>query len=131
MNEPPCNQPAGRPPPLTDSPWFWLVLFGGMGSMALVAIGPKYGGRQAPIERKYQVQQRLRIPADGGAPSTADAPPADFDYSTADDTIIKLWPIRSLVFVVTVVAAAVLVRQRIAQHRDYSYSAASRERDEP
>ena len=117
MNEPPRNRPAERLPPLTDSPWFWLVLFGGMGLMALVAVGPKYGRRQAPIERKFQARQQIRISADRDATANGNTPPVAVEYSTAADTVVKLWPIQALVLVVTVAAAAALVRHRIAQHR--------------
>jgi hypothetical protein len=44
-------------PPLTDSPWFWLALFGIFGLAAMLAIGPKYALRQGGIETRFQNRQ--------------------------------------------------------------------------
>ena len=117
MNEPPLNWPAGRLPPVTDSPWFWLVLFGTVGLAALTAISPKYGRRQAPIERKYQARQHMQFPSERAPEASESTPPVDLEYSSAGDTIVKLWPIRAVALVAIVIAAVALVRQRIAQHR--------------
>ena len=120
MNEPPIDRPAKGPPPVTDSPWFWLALFGMMGLGALLAIGPKYGQRQASIERKHQAQQQMLRLADGMPVAGKSGSPTGVEYSQADNTIVSLWPIRLVVLLVTVVSAAVLVGQRIAQRRAYS-----------
>ena len=128
MNEPPIDRPAKGPPPVTDSPWYWLALFGVMGLAALLAIGPKYGRRQASIERKHQAQQQMPrlgggMPVAGMPVAGETGPPSDVEYSNADSTIVSLWPIRLVVLLVTVVSAAVLAGQRIAQHRTYASSA--------
>ena len=44
---------------LTDSPWFWVLIFSAMALVALIAMGPKYGGRQSRMEVKYQARQRM------------------------------------------------------------------------
>ncbi len=123
MNKPPLNPPAKRPPPVTDSPWFWLALFGAMGLAALLAVSPKYGRRQATIERKYQAQQQMLRSADGMPVAGETRPPTDVEYSDPDNTIVTLWPIRLVVLLVTVVSTAQLVRQRFAQHRACAYPA--------
>jgi hypothetical protein len=41
-------------PALTDSPWFWLLLFSCGAVVALVVAGPKYMVRQARIENRFQ-----------------------------------------------------------------------------
>ena len=117
MNEPPLNSPVKRPPPVTDSPWFWIALFGAMGLAALLAVSPKYGQRQAAIERKYQARQQMARSADGMPIAGETRPPTDVAYSDPNNTIVTLWPIRLVVLLVTVVSAAQLVRQRRAQHR--------------
>ncbi len=117
MNEPPLNPPAKQPPPVTDSPWFWLALFGVMGLAALLAVGPKYGRRQATIERKFQAQRQMARSADGMPVAGETRLPTDIEYSDPDNTIVMLWPIGLVLLLVTVVSAAQLVRQRRAQHR--------------
>ena len=118
MNEPPLNPPAKQPPPATDSLWFWLALFGVTGLAALFAVSPKYGQRQAGIERKYQAQQQMARSADGMPIAGESLPPNDVAYSDPDNTIVTLWPIRLVVLLITLVSVAQLVRQRRAQHRD-------------
>src|SRR5947207_8719567 len=45
--------------PLTDSPWYWVLVFSLMALAALAAIGGKYGRRQANIERQFQARERI------------------------------------------------------------------------
>jgi hypothetical protein len=49
---------AGRPR-LTDSPWFWLLVFANAALIGLAAIGPKYNRRQAAVERRYEARQEV------------------------------------------------------------------------
>ena len=44
-SEPRTFQPM--PPRLTENPWFWLMLFGSLGAVGVVVIGPKYAARMA------------------------------------------------------------------------------------
>jgi hypothetical protein len=55
-------RPSALPPShaLTDSPWFWLLLFAGFGIGAMLAIGPKYSLRQGGIETRFQNRQMAR-----------------------------------------------------------------------
>jgi len=53
------SDPAPKsPPPLSDSPLFWLLLFSGAAIVAIVAIGPKFAQREARLERMYHARQR-------------------------------------------------------------------------
>ena len=51
--------PSTLPPArlLTDSPWFWLLLFSTFALFAMVATGRKYALRQGGIETKFQNRQ--------------------------------------------------------------------------
>lgn len=55
-----------RPPPVTDSPLFWVLLFGSVGLLMLTAVEPKYMKRQERIVRMQQSREHAR-PADAKA----------------------------------------------------------------
>jgi hypothetical protein len=62
---------AGPQPLLTDSPWFWLILFLCGGLIALALTGPKYSWRQPQLERQYQAREisgQSVSPAEGRQP---------------------------------------------------------------
>jgi hypothetical protein len=71
--------------PLTDSPWFWIYLFGTAALIALALIGPKFGPRQAQIEREYQGRTRAAQNLNGVEP--------DLAMSSAERTLITLRPL--------------------------------------
>ena len=73
------------PPPVTDSPWFWICLFGTFGLVMLVAMDAKYAQRQAQIERQYQGRTRAAQQRAGETPSTP--------MSTRHQTQITLKPL--------------------------------------
>lgn len=63
-----ASQKPARPLPATDSPWFWVFLFGSAGLLLLAVIEPKFAARQERIERMQQTRQRV------AAQGTADEP---------------------------------------------------------
>lgn len=81
---------------VTDSPWFWLYVFCSAGLIALFLMGPKYGPRQAQIERKYQGREQAMTPADDR--------PQDVHLSSSDDTVITLTPLYLLLGTVFVIS---------------------------
>jgi hypothetical protein len=70
---------------MTDSPWFWAYLFGTAALVALALMGPKYGSRQAQIEREFQGRQRAAQNMGGQEP--------DVEMSSADRLLITLRPL--------------------------------------
>ncbi len=79
---------------LTDSPWFWVLLFSAAGIVFLLAFSPKYAERQRRLEMQYYARQEIarrqvegtdeaRQPGQEGA-----APPP-----AAGELIIPLWPL--------------------------------------
>ena len=81
---PDLQSPADRTtsavrPPLTDSPWFWVCMFATAALLGLTAAQPKYGRRQAQIEKQYQGRE---FSVRGRAGTESNQP-----YSTPDDTL--------------------------------------------
>jgi hypothetical protein len=92
---------------VTDSPWFWAYLFGTAALVALALAGPKFGPRQAQIEREYQGRQRAAQNAAGEEPTLA--------LSSADDTIIELRPLFWTLAAITMGAWLVFWRRHVAR----------------
>ncbi len=67
--------PAKATVSVTESPWFWVMLFSLAGLAALSAAGPKLEKRQASIEQKFHARERalgreaFNKPSDDAAPS--------------------------------------------------------------
>ena len=107
--------PAPHRLSVTDSPWFWVLMFSGMALAALVAIGPKYGGRQARLERQYQARERIAERRDANN-ETARVRTGDQaerrDLASAGETLVPLWPLALLLSVVVILSVIMLVRER-------------------
>lgn len=88
----PDSEPSVAKTPLTDSPWFWVLLFGGMACVALVAIGPKYARRQEAVERRFQAREEIaerRATGQGLLRSDAEHEPPPEER----ELIVPLWPL--------------------------------------
>lgn len=72
MTSPPSPQ---SPQPLSDSPLFWLLLFGGTALVAIVLIEPKFAKREERLERMYHARQRVAAQAQNGQPGQGGAAP--------------------------------------------------------
>lgn len=70
-----------RTAPLTDSPLFWLMLFGSVGLVMLAAVEPKFARRQERIERMQESRKRSR-------PSTS---PPDNQSREYDPSTTPIW----------------------------------------
>jgi len=101
--------------PLTDSPWFWVLLFALVGLLALAVMGPKYGRRQANIERQYQARERVaeKITAENipdAAPRIDNLEARRPYVVTTGEKLIPIWPLAILLALVSFVAAVMLWR---------------------
>ena len=90
--------------PITDSPWFWAYLFGTAALIALALAGPKFGSRQAQIEREFQGRQRAAQNLNGQQP--------DVEMSSVGRTLITLRPLFIGMAAITTVAWIVFWRSR-------------------
>ena len=75
-------QPEEPSASVTESPWFWVMLFSLAGLAAVVTVGPKFEQREEGIEEKFHARERAmgreafdKIPDDGATPdSRAETP---------------------------------------------------------
>jgi hypothetical protein len=95
-------------PPVTDSPWFWVFAFSLMALLALAVMSGKYGRRQSREELKYQASERIAAGEKGDAASS-DAT-GRRPYSRPGATLIPLWPLTAIMFVIALVAWKMLWR---------------------
>ena len=106
---------------VTDSPWFWVLLFALMALVLLVAIGRKYERRQANIERNYQgrsrVAERVTREGENNLPQTEriEEQDAQREYATPGNQLIPVWPLAILLGLISIVAGWMLYRSRAAQ----------------
>jgi hypothetical protein len=85
---------AQHRPPLTDSPWFWVLAFSLMALVALAAMSGKYGRRQSTLERQYQARDRVAAGETG--PTAAGGDTGRRPYAMPGQTLVPLWPLASL-----------------------------------
>jgi hypothetical protein len=99
--------------PITDSPWFWAMLFCAVGVVLLLVISPRYAPRQRRLEMQYRAREEmLRRGAEGEtAPRPAGqegaAPPP-----APGELIIPLWPLVAVFTLGMLASAALLHRSR-------------------
>jgi hypothetical protein len=108
--------------PISDSPWFWVLVFSLM-ALGLVAIlTPKYGERQSQLERRYQGAMRAaesktetanpgenaRAGQNGASDLVASRP-----ISMPGNTLITLGPLVALLAVVAAIAWVQLRLRRV------------------
>jgi hypothetical protein len=96
--------PASTKPPITDSPWFWVILFSMVGLIALFTISGQYGKRQARLERQYQARERVM--------DDAVEDPTRREYATPGMTLVPIWPLAVILVATAGVAAAMLRREQ-------------------
>ena len=69
--------PPEAPASVTESPWFWVMLFSLAGLAAVVTVGPKFEQREEGIEEKFHARERAmgretfeKLPDDGATPDS-------------------------------------------------------------
>jgi len=87
------------PASVTESPWFWVMLFSLAGLAAVFTVGPKFERREAGIEQNFHARERalgreaFDKPSDDAAPQPAPWRP-----------IFTLGPIAAILICIAVVA---------------------------
>jgi hypothetical protein len=121
---------VARTTSISDSPWFWMMVYSAVPLVGLALLNHKYGERQARLERQYQGHMTAAekksaqfaggdASADDSAAQT-DSPTAPRNYSSAEDTIIPLAPLTLIFLAIACFAAVMLAREqrRLARERD-------------
>ena len=113
MSDPPSPpEPPGR---LTDSPWFWGLLFSVMSLVGIGLIGPKYARRQAQIEGRFLGRERAAVERQRRA---AGLEPVDLADTAADaaaappERIVPTWTLVTLAGLAAAGSAVMLARER-------------------
>lgn len=107
--------PDRHHPPLTDSPWFWAVLFSSMALVGLLAISGKFDVRQRQVEgrflgRQQAAQERQRRAA--GLPEIDLAESARERSEVGGARIVPTWTLAALAATAAVMSAVMLARER-------------------
>src|SRR5262245_54879706 len=97
-------------PLLTDSPWFWLLLFAGMALAALLVVSPKYARRQEGVERKFHAREELARRRATGSTGLPDQP--DQEPPEQPNLIVPLWTLASGLAAIMLFALWQLYRSR-------------------
>jgi hypothetical protein len=85
---------SGEPYRITDSPWFWGLLFALVGLVGMGLIAPKYAVRQRQIESRYLGRQQAaeeRARRQAGLPAIDLADSASSREEVAPRQIVPLW----------------------------------------
>lgn len=107
-------------PPLTDSGWFWALLFSLMALLAIALIGPKWDWRQRQLEGRYLGRQQAALErqrrAEGLDPVDLADAAADRE-AVAPERIVPAWTLTAVAAVAAVGSAAMLWRERWGSQR--------------
>jgi hypothetical protein len=114
------HQPEpGARAPMTDSPWFWLVLFVAGALAALVVIGPKHAYRQARLERMNDTREEILRRASSELPEAEDAANRELDTRAASRfTLGPLAVVLALILAVGAIVAGVVSFLRVDARRE-------------
>jgi hypothetical protein len=116
------------PPAVTDSAWFWVLVYSSVPLLGLALLSQKYGERQSRLERQYQghlvaAEKKIqKLAAGGTAPAAAEQSAGSQSsapsYSSSDETIIPLTPLVLIFAAITFFAAVMLSREQLRLRRE-------------
>ncbi len=110
MSEPGSKQPPSQ---LTDSGWFWVLLFSAAALVFLLVITPQYRPRQRRLEMQYRAREEiLRRRAEGEPLARPAGEEGEAAPPTENELIISLWPLGLLFGGAFVLSATMLWRVR-------------------
>jgi hypothetical protein len=97
-------------PSVSESPWFWVMVFSLAALMGLATIGPKYAQRQAGVERRFEARQEAARRETRPQP---DLSQADAEYLPAEQHLkVPLWRLAAVLIAVSAISGAGLWRSQ-------------------
>lgn len=100
--------------PVSDSIWFYVLVFSLMALLAISVIGPKYGRRQSAMDRKYQARERIEEQRaarhNPGEAIRNDELAVQRQFATPGDTLVPLWPLAVVLSATSLFALVMLLR---------------------
>jgi hypothetical protein len=99
--------------PITDSPWFWLLVFCAAGLLFLAAIWPRYAARQRRLEMQFRAREEiLQRQATGDTAARPPGAEGEAPPPAPGELIIPLWPVLVVVAALGILSACLLWRSR-------------------
>jgi hypothetical protein len=114
------DQPPAEPFRVTDSPWFWGLVFGLMSLVGMGLIAPKFTLRQRQIEGRFLGREQAAIERSrraAGMPAIDLAEEARDREIVAPRRIVPLWTLATAAGLASLAAAAMLRREWLAAAR--------------
>ena len=104
---------------LSDSPWFWGLLFSVMSLIALGLISPKFDRRQRQVESRFLGRQEAAIER---SRRSAGLPPQDLADGAREQEFVaakRIIPLWTLVLTagITATGSAVMLQREIHRHK--------------
>ena len=129
---------------ITDSPWFWMLIYSTVPLIGLALLSQKYAERQSRLERQYQghlaaaeqKSQKLSREDTVSKPDSSSTPeddssPDSRQYSSPEDTIIPLAPLTLIFLAIACFAAVMLAREHRRRTGTQNSATASTKDPEP
>jgi hypothetical protein len=98
-------------PPVTESPWFWVLLFSLAALAGIATIGPKFERREQAIETKFHARERgLKREAAEAEGATAGTEAGENSEAPRWQPIFTVWPVMGAIGLAALVATVQLMR---------------------
>lgn len=102
-------------PPITDSGWFWALMFSLMSVVGIAVIAPKWDWRQRQLESRYVGREHAAVErqrrSDGLTPVDLAETASDGEAS-APQRIVPAWTLPTLAAIAASFSAVMLWRER-------------------
>jgi hypothetical protein len=118
---------TSQPVSVTESPWFWVMLFSLAGLAAVATVGPKFEQREASIEAKFHARERALGREEFDKPSDDATPSAMPTWKP----IFTLGPIAAVLLGIAIVAMFNVVRLQRRRFAELARQEEGRVKDSP